>query len=257
MQDGTLDTVLRRHILGAIEVLDADAAGDEARAARLLRPSMPRLRVSMRDKTHAATRLASKPWAKDASLKEVFDWAVRGSGSITQLIANSPDLKKIFQTHVAGQLRSPVDGRRVRDLQAAKHRFQSTQRPLGRFVLWVDAVLATAHEVQQRRRLSSPQVAKKAGVFLEGVSEERLVLAAMLADGGDEVSGVVRFFDSPNYDAARVTAVLEDFAGKVDSLFLQRRVLSPVSCSYTHHMLGVLAEQRLVRKGQRLMPLGP
>ena len=37
-------------------------------------------------------------------------------------------------------LDSPVSGARIRDLQMAKHRFSSTQTPLGRFVLFGDSI---------------------------------------------------------------------------------------------------------------------
>lgn len=43
-----------------------------------------------------------------------------------------------------------VRANRVRDLQSAKHRHSSTQKPLGRFILFTDALLSTAQEIVTR-----------------------------------------------------------------------------------------------------------
>ena len=40
----------------------------------------------------------------------------------------------------------------MRDLQSAKHRHSSLQKPMGRFILLADAFLATAHERLSRHQ---------------------------------------------------------------------------------------------------------
>ena len=48
---------------------------------------------------------------------------------------------------VRRSLQFQVRANRVRDLQSAKHRHSSTQKPLGRFILFTDALLSTAQEI--------------------------------------------------------------------------------------------------------------
>lgn len=57
---------------------------------------------------------------------------------------------------------------------------------------FLDAVLATAHEISVRRAGRAPAV--HAAACLDFVTEERVLALAMMADAGDEVSSVVRFF---------------------------------------------------------------
>lgn len=115
---------------------------------------------------------------------------------------------------------SPIEGDRIKDLQSAKHRFASTQKPLGRFVLLLDAILATAHEIIDRR--PGKAEATYAYEFLEMFDEEQFVTLAMLADAGDEAAALVRFFDSEAYDVASAPAEIRVFLERADLLFLQR-----------------------------------
>ena len=170
-----------------------------------------------------------------------------GRLSMCQLIANSHVLRAKFHAHAQSQLESPVDGRRIRDLQAAKHRFQSTQRPLSRCVLWLDALLATAHDIVACR---DGAVRKAAQEFLDLMTEERVLSLALLADAGDEVSAVVRFYDRAGFDVASSPAEIQGFLGRIDALFVQSAVLRPESMSYTHHALKLLQRPRLLQSGR-------
>ena len=60
----------------------------------------------------------------------------------------------------------------MRDLQSAKHRHGSTQKPLGRFILFPDAMLSTAQEIL-RTRNGRPM--ESARLFLNTVNEEALL----------------------------------------------------------------------------------
>jgi hypothetical protein len=66
-----------------------------------------------------------------------------GKDSITKLIAYSSNIKALFNARAAINAESAIDCRKIRDLNYAKNRFHSTQKPLGRFVLAFDALLAT------------------------------------------------------------------------------------------------------------------
>ena len=115
-------------------------------------------------------RLSKKPWEHDPWLRETFETLVTGPSSVTRLIAGSSDFKKVLNEHIREQRESHVDGRRVRDLHYAKQRFDSTQKPLGRWVLWLDAILATAHEICIRRAGRLP--ARQAVACLDFITEE-------------------------------------------------------------------------------------
>ena len=53
-----------------------------------------------RDRTHAATRLTSKPWTADPFLDEVFQTCIVGNQSITALMFHSPAFQNHFNTEV-------------------------------------------------------------------------------------------------------------------------------------------------------------
>jgi len=248
--ESAVDVDLFSRMKSRVELFDADNAADEQKAGRILAGrdgvagDFPNIKVQLQDKTHAATRLTMKPWCADPFLNETFQCVVRQSNSITGVIFHSDTFKAIFNARVLQTVDGPVDGRRVRDLQSAPHRFASTQKPLGRLLMWLDAVIATAHEIVARRGKKKKEH-ESARRFLDMVVDpERLIALAMLADAGDECSGLIRFFDS-RFDVAETPHVISTFLHKVDCLFLRREV---EKCqSYTAHTLKTLrGRQRLV-----------
>ena len=196
--------------------------------------------------------MTRNPWYADEYLRETFNLFIEGSESLVKTIANSPDVRKMFERRVELMTHSSeVVVRRIRDLQAAKQRFQSTQKPLGRFILYFPALCATAYELQTRRGDSS--VGQRGTKFLEIIDEERFLTLAMLADAGDEAAMTVRFFDSKDHDIADAPHVLSAFLQRVNALFLDRRgCLSPVEFSdgqchtYTSYALDMLRSEARV-----------
>ena len=194
------------------------------------------------------TRLTRNPWEADSYVGETFKTFIEDSGSIVKTIVHSPDIKSMFQHRV--QLMCTSDdlvAGRIRDLSSAKQRFASTQKPLGRFILFFDAVVATAYEVQTKRA-GTPH-GKRGTFFLESIDEERLLTLAMLADAGDEASAVVRFFDTKEHDISEAPIVLSEFLSRIDMLFLQRGCLTSVGCrhTYTSYTLAMLQDPRPLR----------
>jgi hypothetical protein len=89
----------------------------------------------MADRVHISNmcshRLLERAWNADPYLKEVFATFVRDSSSIARQIENAPTLKRWFK---ASQCRAKVKiEASVCNLRAAKHRFESWIKPLGRF----------------------------------------------------------------------------------------------------------------------------
>ena len=88
-------------------------------------------------------RLIKPNYTADPFLNDVMQTVVLGKDSICQLIENSDAFKDIFNSQVQRIEDSPVRGDRVRDMQASKIRFASSQKPLARAVIFLDAVWST------------------------------------------------------------------------------------------------------------------
>ena len=130
----------------------------------------------------------------------------------------------------------------MRDLQSAKHRHSSLQKPMGRFILLADAFLATAHERLSRHQAClsmSPfqrktvfkdqrETPKNAKKFLESISTEVYLQMAMMADAADEEINFFRRFDKSQMDMSAAQTCLTTFAQRLHVLFVQ-------SSGYTQH----------------------
>ena len=120
----------------------------------------------------------------------------------------------------------------MRDLQSAKHRHSSLQKPMGRFILLADAFLATAHERLSRHQYvaiskkncvanlrilrvktnAKPRrVAKK---FLESISTEVYLQMAMMANAADEEIRILRRFDKSQMDMSAAQTCLTNLCSK-------------------------------------------
>ena len=73
--------------------------------------------------------MCSRDWAADDVLKSVANTIVIAKGSIVQLIQNSELFKCWWQEFNIRIQGGAVNGKRIKDLNFAKHRFNSTQRP--------------------------------------------------------------------------------------------------------------------------------
>ncbi len=72
----------------------------------------------------------------------------------------------------------------VCDLRAAKHRFESSQKPMGRSVLYLEAMLASSSQMYRDRR-KVDKVGVAAFTFLNFITEEVVLMIALMADAGD------------------------------------------------------------------------
>lgn len=176
---------------------------------------------------------------------------IRKSDSIVQTIAHSSDVKRMFELHIANmETASDANIKRIKDLQSAAHRFASSQKPLGRFVLYFPAIIMTAVEIQARR--AGTDKALRATEFLTTICEERLLTLSMLADAGDEVAQVVRFFDAKDHDISQAPAVLGSFIRRIAELFVNGGCLKPVNVdgkdchTYTSYAIDAMQEAVLI-----------
>ena len=112
---------------------------------------LPNLKVVLRDRAHATRRLAKRGWWADEYLKERLLLAIYARSSITSLIQNSATFQEWFANAVSWLEQGPVVSERIRNLRLARQRFDSTQKPLGRFVLFMPAVLDVALKIASLR----------------------------------------------------------------------------------------------------------
>lgn len=147
----------------------------------------------------------------------MLDLLVYGKASITRRIQNSPVLSSIFAKFVQESEANVVSSGHVRNLQMRKHRFDSVLRPLGRFILHLEAVLQTAVWIAVQRR-GEPQ-GREAEAFLAGISEAHVLLAGMCADAAHESIILVRFLDTEEHDVAEVPVECAAYISKLHYLF--------------------------------------
>lgn len=244
-----------------VELFDADGASDEQLAGKMLRglvpdPSAgphvravaPNLRIQLRDRTHASTRVLKVPWNVDEYWRSTFYWFT----NVAKLIGNSPDLKGRFKVAISRQAKQHFKSKRLADMSYAKQRMSSTQRPLARGVLFMDALIGLCNEVRQTRGKIPKGRAQK---FIDEVCPERLMTLALLADTGDECAALIRFFDKSDYDLTAVPLMIRSFTQRVDQLFVQGKVLETPS-SYCGIMLKYLETPRLLPKSSGPATLG-
>lgn len=243
---------LYEHARRIAELYCSDAAGDENLAGKKMRGNhfLPNLQAVTRDKCHGVRRVTSRPWAADAVLQEVVDGFVFGDKSITSLIQHSGDFRLWFQRSREGM--EQRIGACIKSLSLAKHRFDSTQKPLARAVLSLPALIETASKIDTIRKGDADAV--HANVFLRWVDMSKALLLAMLADAGDEAIQLVRVFDDERADACEIAHVCSQFVRNIKYLFCDAGC---VTCGYTKFMLDLLKKPMVYSlQGGRAYSLG-
>ena len=136
----------------------------------------------------------------------------------------------------------PVDGKSAKDLGSAQHRMESSRRPLGRSVLFYDALLATANQVYLERK-GGDKVGRCCKLFMEFAGDESYLQTAMLADATDEHMGLLRPTDSERSEKEKLLMRVEQFITRVEYLFDHGACFE---CGYTRFALGQLRKTRMV-----------
>ena len=247
---GVLDGSFLKHMRTATEGYLTDAAGDEKGAGEYLRKiSYLKFMVVNWDKCHGVRRVTSRPWAADALLAEVMDGFILSPGSPTCLCKNSADFRIWFQ-----RLREELVekyGTHIKSLSLAKHRFDSTQKPLGRTVLNFRAYMGMAIKIERVRKGTDEQKCMR--IFLCWVTVKKCMILAMLADAGDEAVMLVRVFDEEQADASEIAHVVWHFIKHIKYLFVDAGCLSS---GYTQFMLKQLCDPIVYTVGSTMHTLG-
>ncbi len=188
------------------------------------------------------SRILSRPWQlKDDYIADLFTEFLRGRNSIVQKIWNSPTLTSWFDEFVkmSGHMTQ------ASKLRAAKHRFETWSKPLGRCILHLDALFRTAHKIASLRTCEE---ASYAIAWLQNVTSESLVQLAMCADAADEGLQLIRFADDEDMDISAVLFHVGQFLARVDALFIREECFRVQG--YTRHCMDILAKGQLAGLGR-------
>ena len=237
--DGDLDDQVLDAVRARVEVLNGDGASDMQLALTELQSTgyFPNLKFTLRDKAHSARRILSRPWAAVEAINDVYQNAIAGKHSITSTIQHSGVVAHTFQEHCVTMQNAPSTARRLKNLSLAKHRFDSTEKPLSRFCLFLDAFLLTAISLA-----ASPSQKRERGkAFLSWVNEEKILLLGLLADLSDECLLFVRVYDSEDYEASFMHHSCMAFVSKLRWLYVKGHAWE---LGYAAHVLEQLKTPR-------------
>eukprot|EP00959_Pyramimonas_sp_CCMP1952_P100511 2102691-Pyramimonas_sp.AAC.1 len=149
------------------------------------------------------------------NIHDIVTRTATGSSSPAQMLQHSTDLrndfKQIFKEH-------RPDGVQIGNLRAAKHRFESFQKPLGRTIRLFDLLHRLMVQVANAKR---DKQGNRAMEWLTWVSESprHILLVAMLADASDEASALTRFADVESMDVACLADHVLSFLDRSNALF--------------------------------------
>ena len=167
---------------------------------------------------------------------------------MSRITQNSHDIRRIFAKCVKASKTNIVQTA-CTNMRAAKHRFESFAKPLGRTCLHLHATIQTALQLTDK-----PNTAERAKEWLKWLNTERCVMAAMLADASDQSLAITRVMDSENVDPARMHKVLHEFNMAVTALFCDKKCLSIFG--YTKVMLRLLRETVVWHVGNDTYSIG-
>ena len=252
------DLSLYHCIRRSVEAAVADSASDEIKALHMLQRStattdnckLENLKLVVRDKTHSTRRNATRNYKADAFLDEVQNNFVFGEKSPIRLIQNSPTFKSWFTEHIKAMAdRSKIvaqNGRGIKDLNFRAHRFDSTQKPFARIVLYFYALLATIVRISRVR--SKNEEGKACHNFLVWINTESALQIAMLADSGDENLILTRITDHEGFPTESLIYELAGFKERIRQLFIGAQGQPPLcmTTGFTNHMISILQQPFLI-----------
>ena len=119
------------------------------------------------------------------------------------------------------QKASSQQKRKVVNVRAAKHRYESFSKPMGRQCIYFGPIISAALEVIHTRK--PQQISKYISRWLSGLSNEVCALAAMMSDGADEHLLFTRKVDREQYDAGLLNLHCREFLHKLDFMLGERK----------------------------------
>ena len=231
----------RAHLRRHIRILVVDSAANETLCGELMRNPLQMQRLVpngfllLRDGAHGSRRLASRPFKAVKRLHGVVRRFAHCRKSPGQLIQFSHELRRLWKKCV--QRSGFTAG--ISSLRAAKHRYESYQKPLGRCCLLLPALFMFLRLCLSKRS----KIMKAAVWFLGWVTTARCILAAMMADAVDELMLVIRTLDVEEIPVEEIAGLLLRFLHRLLFLFGDRRGILDCT-SYTAHVVRILSTRR-------------
>lgn len=231
------------------EVVTADNAGNEQKATELLRgrcgidgrPFLPNIRLGLRDHAHASRRVIKRPFEADPVLSDIMTSVFLGKDAIVPTIENSYLAKNRLEHHCSN---IPTATKTIiRSMSLARQRYDSTQKPIGRFCLYLIPLLTTAIEMSREKK--GEDAGARASAFLAFCTEETLLTISMIADAGDEGSQLCRSFDRELPASEDLANEIATFITRISHLFALDEPVC-VLTGYTHHMITLLSEREIL-----------
>ncbi len=138
--------------------------------------------------------------------------------SSTQLIQHSDVFSKWFMTSIKLSRRGRfLRKARLKNLRVCKQSFDSTAKPLGRSVMHVEALIATAVEIVANRSGVEQEAAKTFQRFID--TEVAVQLSLLLADCGDELLILTRRQDIEDADQTQFPQHLREVIHRLNVLY--------------------------------------
>ncbi len=171
----------------------------------------------------------------DPFIKQLLDFMVFDKNSLVRLIQYSETFSSWFAEEIHRQEQQPVSSKRIKNLRFAKQRFESTQKPIDRSVLFLEALIATAQRILADRGRSSTE-GKQAEIFLRYLDPEVLLTLAMCADAGDESLLLTRTADDEDMQPEVWPEQCEEYLQRLLTLFGAEQFC--FQSGYTYRMHG-------------------
>ena len=251
----TLFQKLRQNII----VITVDSAGDECLASEMMRSSAlsnthlratPNLKFVVRDKAHASKRLVSRGWGVDPYLNKVMGMYARDRASIARTIQNSNIIRLKFKQYIATSFK--MVSRTASNMRAAKHRFESLQKPFGRTVLFCYPAIRTGLWTYQTR---DDQSSANAKIWLEYVDTENALQAAMMADASDQTIVLSRLLDDEDVDPAILNHEVRQYV-QTNELLFGDSAKCLTAFGYTRAMMDTLSKPLVWTIGSKTYSIG-
>ena len=223
------DQPLFDHMCKITEAASVDSASNEVVAVKDMswHPSQdgfcPNCKFILRDACHSGRRVLGRLFKADPVLDNILGLFVHWRDSMGQLIHHSADLQSLYAECTAASHDGAVETK-FRNLRSAKHRVETYFRPLGRCILDLTALIAFAMKLTILRK--GEREGKAAVAFLTALSVQLMVLAAMMADAGNETMFLLRTLDTENLELSELNKILEDFMDRITFLFFKNGVFA-------------------------------
>ena len=209
-----------KNLCKTTEAISIDSAENEVVAVKDMKklPDFPDRVFTLRDLPHGSRRVLSRLWKADQTMDDCFGLFCHWKESPAQIIQWSDDMRAVYSECTKASPCSAIASN-FTHMRAAKHRLETMLTPLSRSVLDPDATIGFAQKISIIKKGQAP--GKAMVVFLETVTPELFLLAAMMSDGAALAFDLIRFLDTEDVPMAEICSRVEEFLDHIAWLFFE------------------------------------